>query len=51
MSVTTEQREQGVGNAVREISHIATLPEITLKIVELVEDRLPLGVRGLAVVQ
>ncbi|HBS28037.1 MAG TPA: hypothetical protein DEB06_00980 [Phycisphaerales bacterium] len=27
-----------VDNAIREISHIATLPEITLKIVELVED-------------
>lgn len=39
MSVnTTEQREQIVSNAVKEISHIATLPEITLKIVELVED-------------
>lgn len=38
MSVTTEQREQVVNNAVREISHIATLPEITLKIVELVEN-------------
>lgn len=38
MSATTEQRDQIVSNAVREISHIATLPEITLKIVELVED-------------
>ncbi|MEZ6232723.1 MAG: HDOD domain-containing protein [Phycisphaerales bacterium] len=38
MSVSTEQREQIVSSAVREISHIATLPEITLKIVELVED-------------
>lgn len=27
-----------VGKAVREISHIATLPEITVKIIELVED-------------
>lgn len=35
---TTEQRDQVVQAAVREISHIATLPEITLKIVELVED-------------
>lgn len=38
MSVKAEQREQIVGNAVQEISHIATLPEITLRIVELVED-------------
>lgn len=39
MSVAaTGQREQIVASAVKEISHIATLPEITLKIVELVED-------------
>lgn len=38
MSVAVEQRDQIVQNAIREISHIATLPEITLKIVELVED-------------
>jgi HD-like signal output (HDOD) protein len=38
MSSSTEQREQVVSGAIREISHIATLPEITLKIVELVED-------------
>jgi putative nucleotidyltransferase with HDIG domain len=38
MSTNTEQRDQIVTNAVREISHIATLPEITLRIVELVED-------------
>jgi HD-like signal output (HDOD) protein len=31
-------REQAVQNAIREISHIATLPEITLKIVSIVED-------------
>lgn len=31
-------REQVVAAAIREISHIATLPEITLKIVELVES-------------
>jgi len=31
-------REQVVQNAIREISHIATLPEITLKIVSIVED-------------
>src|SRR3954468_23442322 len=38
MSSTTAQRDQVVNEAIREISHIATLPEITLKIVELVED-------------
>jgi HD-like signal output (HDOD) protein len=38
MSTTTEKREQVVGAAIREISHIATLPEVTLKIIELVED-------------
>jgi HD-like signal output (HDOD) protein len=31
-------REQAVAAAIREISHIATLPEITLKIIELVES-------------
>ncbi len=35
---TNQQREQLVNDAIREISHIATLPEITLKIVELVES-------------
>jgi putative nucleotidyltransferase with HDIG domain len=35
---TTAQRDQLVADAIREISHIATLPEITLKIVELVES-------------
>jgi len=38
MSVTQEQREQTINTAIREISHIATLPEITLKIIDLVED-------------
>jgi HD-like signal output (HDOD) protein len=38
MSTAASQREQVVAEAIREISHIATLPEITLKIVELVED-------------
>ena len=38
MSTTSEQREQTINAAIREISHIATLPEITLKIIELVED-------------
>jgi len=38
MSVSAEQREQVVSSAIREISHIATLPEITLKIIDLVED-------------
>ncbi|MEM9064940.1 MAG: HDOD domain-containing protein [Planctomycetota bacterium] len=38
MTTSTEQREQIVNAAIREISHIATLPEITLKIIDLVED-------------
>ncbi len=38
MSVLAQDKEQAVTNAIREISHIATLPEITMKIVELVED-------------
>ncbi|MFI4881152.1 MAG: HDOD domain-containing protein [Phycisphaerales bacterium JB064] len=38
MSIGTQEREQAVQLAIREISHIATLPEVTLKIVELVED-------------
>lgn len=38
MSTTATQREQVVTDAIREISHIATLPEITLRIVELVES-------------
>lgn len=38
MPVTEEQRHQVVENAIREISHIATLPEVTLRIIELVED-------------
>jgi len=38
MSIGTQDREQAVQTAIREISHIATLPEVTLKIVELVED-------------
>jgi putative nucleotidyltransferase with HDIG domain len=33
-----EQRAQIVDAAIRDISHIATLPEITLKIIRLVED-------------
>src|SRR5690606_22900680 len=35
---TATQREKIVDGAIQEISHIATLPEITLRIVELVED-------------
>lgn len=37
---STSMQDSGtvVNNAIREISHIATLPEVTLKIVELVED-------------
>lgn len=38
MSVDTAARDQAVASAIREISHIATLPEITLKIIQLVED-------------
>lgn len=38
MPGTQEKREQAVASAIREISHIATLPEITLKIIDLVED-------------
>lgn len=38
MPVETAAREQAVANAIREISHIATLPEVTLKIIKLVED-------------
>jgi HD-like signal output (HDOD) protein len=38
MSVVIQEREQIVTSAIREISHIATLPEITVKVVELVED-------------
>jgi HD-like signal output (HDOD) protein len=38
MSATASDKAQLVETAIREISHIATLPEITLKIVELVED-------------
>lgn len=35
---TSEAKKQVVENAVKEISHIATLPEVTVKIIELVED-------------
>ena len=38
MAQSVAQRDQVVAEAIREISHIATLPEITLKIVELVES-------------
>ncbi|MEL6329085.1 MAG: HDOD domain-containing protein [Planctomycetota bacterium] len=38
MSSTTQQREQVVERVLGGISHIATLPEITLKIIDLVED-------------
>jgi putative nucleotidyltransferase with HDIG domain len=38
MPAETAAREQIVAHAIREISHIATLPEITLKIVSIVED-------------
>ena len=36
--VTPEEKTQVVENAVKEISHIATLPEVTVQIIELVED-------------
>lgn len=38
MAVDTATRDQVVAAAIREISHIATLPEVTLKIIRLVED-------------
>ncbi len=38
MAAPTITREQAVNSAIREISHIATLPEITLKIIQLVES-------------
>ncbi len=38
MTIKAGEAEQVVSTAIREISHIATLPEVTLKIVELVED-------------
>ncbi|MCC6908737.1 MAG: HDOD domain-containing protein [Phycisphaerales bacterium] len=36
--ITQESREAVVNKAVTEISHIATLPEVTLRIIDLVED-------------
>lgn len=38
MSADTTTRDQVVASAIREIAHIATLPEITLKIIQLVES-------------
>ncbi|MEL7473979.1 MAG: HDOD domain-containing protein [Planctomycetota bacterium] len=38
MSATSQQQSEAVQSALREISHIATLPEITLRIIDLVED-------------
>ncbi len=38
MTIKAGETEQVVAAAIREVSHIATLPEVTLKIVELVED-------------
>jgi len=38
MPVDAQAKEQAVNAAIREISHIATLPEITLKIIQLVES-------------
>jgi len=38
MTTGTDKKDRIVHQAIQEISHIATLPEITLKIIELVED-------------
>jgi len=38
MSVSTTDTSKVVSTAIQQIGHIATLPEITLKIIELVED-------------
>ncbi|MCA9282975.1 MAG: HDOD domain-containing protein [Phycisphaeraceae bacterium] len=38
MSTTTTGKPQIIESAIKEISHIATLPEITMKVIELVED-------------
>jgi HD-like signal output (HDOD) protein len=38
MGATSSEQQAVVSAAIAEISHIATLPEITLKIIELVED-------------
>ncbi|MGE3107994.1 MAG: HDOD domain-containing protein [Phycisphaerales bacterium] len=38
MPVDAQTKENAVNSAIREISHIATLPEITLKIIQLVES-------------
>ncbi|MEM9083892.1 MAG: HDOD domain-containing protein [Planctomycetota bacterium] len=38
MSTPTTEQQSAVEAAVREIAHIATLPEITVRIIELVED-------------
>lgn len=38
MSTTAAGKPQIVESAIKEISHIATLPEITMKVIELVED-------------
>ncbi|MHC5008830.1 MAG: HDOD domain-containing protein, partial [Planctomycetota bacterium] len=37
-ATSSEEQQAVVSSAIAEISHIATLPEITLKIIELVED-------------
>ena len=38
MGATTEEQQAVVESAIKGLSHIATLPEITLRIIELVED-------------
>ncbi len=37
-ATSSESQQTVVASAITEISHIATLPDITLKIIELVED-------------
>ena len=38
MSTQTEQQSTLISTAIKQISHIATLPEVTIKIIELVDD-------------
>lgn len=36
--ITVEQREAAINKALQDVSHIATLPEVAVKIIEIVED-------------
>lgn len=36
--ITIEQREAAIAKALQDVSHIATLPEVAVKIIEIVED-------------